>query len=131
MEILLNVATLLVGGGLFAFLQFLINRHDSKHDKSEAIVKAISEISEKVGKLEASIEKRDALQSRTHILRFRDELDNDIKHSGEYFLQVLDDIETYEKYCNANPDFANGRTKASSKIIRDEYERLSKEHKLA
>ena len=131
MEILLNVATLLVGGGLFAFVQFLINRHDSKHDKSEAIVKAISEISEKVGKLEASIEKRDALQSRTHILRFRDELDNDIRHSGEYFLQVLDDIETYDKYCTAHPDFANGRTKASAKIIRDEYERLSKEHKLA
>lgn len=131
MEYLLNLAALLVGGGLFAFVQFLINRHDSKHDKSEAIVKAISEISEKVGKLEASIEKRDALQSRTHILRFRDELDNDIRHSGEYFLQVLDDIETYDKYCNAHPDFANGRTKASAKIIRDEYERLSKEHKLA
>ena len=131
MNIMYEFAALLVGGGLFAFIQFLINRHDSRFDRSIEIIHAIDKVSDRVEKLEASIEKRDALQSRTHILRFRDELDNDIKHSGEYFLQVLDDIETYDKYCTAHPDFANGRTKASAKIIRDEYERLSKEHKLA
>lgn len=131
MNILYELAALLVGGGLFAFVQFLIQRHDSKDGKTKEIIEAIGKLSDRVGQLEDSIERRDALQSRTHILRFRDELDNDIRHSGEYFLQVLDDIETYDKYCGNHPDFANGRTKASAKIIRDEYERLSKEHKLA
>lgn len=126
-----TILSVLVGGGILAFIQFLITRHDTKHDKHKEVMKAIEEINEKVDKLEESIERRDAMQSRTHILRFRDELDNNMNHSGEYFLQVLDDIELYDKYCQKNPDFSNGRTKASAKLIRDEYDRLSKEHKLA
>lgn len=126
-----TVASVLLGGGILAFIQFLINRHDSRNDKQKEVLEAIEKMDEKMQRLEDSIERRDAVQARTHILRFRDELDNDVKHSSEYFLQILDDIELYDKYCGKNPDFSNGRTKASAKLIRDEYERLSKEHKLA
>ena len=126
-----TIASVLLGGGILAFVQYLIDRHDSRHDRNKEVLEAIEEMDKKVQRLEESIERRDAMQSRTHILRFRDELDNGIIHSGEYFLQILDDIETYDKYCALHPEFANGRTKASSKLIQDEYDRLSKEHKLA
>lgn len=33
MNILYGAATLLLGGGMLAFLQFLISRHDQKHDR--------------------------------------------------------------------------------------------------
>ena len=94
-----TIVSVLVGGGILAFIQFLITRHDTKHDKHKEVMEAIEEINEKVDKLEESID--------------------------------LDDIELYDKYCAKNPDFSNGRTKASAKLIRDEYDRLSKEHKLA
>lgn len=130
MEILTGVASILLGGGVLAFVQFLINRHDTRNDRQEEVLKAVGKLCEKVDKIEKSLGERDAIQSRTHILRFRDELYDGMKHSQEYFDQVIDDAELYERYCEKNPDFANGRTKAAVRYIRDEYDRLFKEHKL-
>ncbi len=125
-----TVGAVLLGGGLFAFVEFLITRHDKKNDKQEEILESIQQISEKVSKLEETMEERDAVLARTHILRFRDELYNDQKHTSEYFEQQLDDIATYERFCEAHPKFANGRTVAAAEYIREEYKRLFKEHKL-
>lgn len=112
------------------FVQFLINRHDNKQDKEDSILKAIGELSDRVERIESSLDERDAVLARTHILRFQDELYNDVKHSKEYFEQTLDDIQTYNQFCDDNPKFANGRTKAAAKYIQDEYDRLFKAHKL-
>lgn len=125
-----TIVSVLVGGGILAFVQFLITRYDTKHDKHKEVMEAIEEINEKVDKIEKSLDERDAIQSRTHILRFRDELYEGMKHSQEYFDQIIDDAELYERYCEKNPEFANGRTKAAVRYIRDEYDRLFKEHKL-
>jgi len=130
MDIATGIVSILIGGGLLAFIQFLISRHDEKHDKTKEILEAIKDVKKDVDAVKADAQKQNAVLSRTHILRFRDELYNDMKHTSEYFEQTLDDIEVYEKYCEKNPDFANGRTKAAAKFIRDEYERLFKEHKL-
>ena len=120
----------LLGGGFLTFLQFLIQRHDSKQDKEGDILSAIRDLSGRVEKIEASLDERDAVLARTHILRFKDELYNGIHHSAEYFEQTLDDIQLYDQFCAENPRFANGRTKAAAAYIRDEYDRLFKEHKL-
>lgn len=112
------------------FVQFLINRHDSKNDKEDSILSAIKTLSGRVERIEQSLDERDAILARTHILRFKDELYNDIKHSQEYFEQTLDDIQTYDQFCSEHPKFANGRTKAAAKYIQDEYDRLFKAHKL-
>lgn len=122
--------SLLAGGGILTFIQFLISRYDNKHDKTKGILDRLDELSEKVDKVEASLDERDAVLARTHILRFRDELYNNIDHSQEYFEQTLDDIETYNQFCAEHPKFANGRTKAASDYIRSEYDRLFKAHKL-
>lgn len=122
--------SLLAGGGILTFIQFLISRYDNKHDKTKGIIDQLNELSEKVDKVEASLDERDAVLARTHILRFRDELYNNIDHSQEYFEQTLDDIETYNQFCADHPKFANGRTKAASDYIRSEYDRLFKAHKL-
>ena len=125
-----TLGTVLLGGGMFAFVEFLINRHDRKHDKQEEILESIEKIGDKVTKLEETMEERDAVLARTHILRFRDELYNGEKHTQEYFDQTLDDIRTYDEFCEDHPKFANGRTIAASEFIREEYKRLFKEHKL-
>lgn len=130
MDIIISTASILVGGGILAFIQFLISRHDNRKDKSAEIVDAIHKVDKKVDGLECALEEREAILARTHILRFRDELYNDLKHTSEYFEQTLDDIQTYERYCEAHPKFENGRTKAASQFIREEYQRLFKAHKL-
>jgi hypothetical protein len=89
----------------------------------------LREIAKKVGKIEDTINERDAVLARTHILRFNDELYNNVKHSRDYFLQTLEDIDNYEKYCEAHPDFKNSRTTMAEQNIKEVYQRLFAEHK--
>ena len=67
------------------FIQFMINRHDNKHDQNNAILERLNALDSKVEKIENSLDERDAVLARTHILRFQDELYNNVKHSKEYF----------------------------------------------
>ena len=89
----------------------------------------IDGLTKKVEKVEDLIEERDAILARTHILRFNDELYNGIKHSKEYFDQQLEDIDRYDHYCDAHPEFKNSRTVMASKNIKEIYNRLLEEHK--
>lgn len=90
----------------------------------------LSSIEKKIDRVENTIEEREAVLARTHVLRFNDELHNQIHHSSEYFLQTLDDIEKYEQYCADHPKFANGRTVVACEQIRETYKRLYEEHKI-
>ena len=129
---LITFFSVLLGGGILTFVQFLISRHDQKHDKTIGIIERIDALAEKVDKIESSLDERDAVLARTHILRFKDEIYNNgaDSHSLEYYEQTLDDIQTYDLFCANHPKFANGRTRAAADYIRSEYDRLFKEHKL-
>lgn len=125
-----TLVSLLAGGGILTFVQFLISRYDKKHDKNEEVLSELKTLSGRVENIEKSLDERDAVLARTHILRFKDELYNGIHHSQEYFEQTLDDIETYNQFCSDHPKFANGRTKAAAVYIQEEHDRLFKAHKL-
>ena len=127
---LTTIISVLIGGGILGFVQFLITRKDSKQDKESVILSEIKALSGRVESIEKSLDERDAILARTHILRFNDELYNGVHHSQEYFEQTLDDIETYNQFCTEHPKFANGRTKAAASHIQEEHDRLYKEHKL-
>ena len=127
-----TVIGFILGGSFLTFLQFLINRHDNKQDKNDAVLSAINTLSDRVGKIENTLDQREAVLARTHILRFKDEIYNNgaESHSLEYYEQTLDDIQTYDQFCSEHPKFANGRTKAAAKYIREIYDKLTEEHKL-
>ena len=95
-----------------------------------SIEKKLTDIDTKVDKLESKVEEREAVQARTHILRFNDELHAGVRHSNEYFLQIIDDIQTYDTYCREHKEFANGRTIMSCENIKDIYKKLCEEHKI-
>jgi zinc transport system substrate-binding protein len=84
---------------------------------TEASFKTITQLAEKV---DGNV----AVLARTHILRFDDELLNGVVHSKEYFRQQMDDIDTYEDFCKAHPDFRNSYTTIASEHIRDTYKKL-------
>ena len=133
-----TVISVLVGGGLLAFIQFLINRHDSKNDKFKGITDAINELSEKartrfntldekIDKVEAKADKNNAISCRVRILRFTDELLEGRNHSKDSFDQVMSDIDVYEQYCIEHPEFKNNQTAATIEHIKKNYaERLQK-----
>ena len=125
-----TVIGFVLGGSFLTFLQFLINRHDNKQDKNDAVLSAIKDLDGRVERIEKSLDERDAVLARTHILRFSDDIYNGINHSKEYYDQTLDDLKTYTKYCESNPGFANGRTEKAGEYIQKEYDRLIEAHKL-
>lgn len=114
MEIL---ASVLASGAFFSFVQFLIMLGFSRRDK-------IKELEKKVDTIDKKIDKNAAILARTHILRFADDLRNNIHHSEEYFRQQILDCDTYDTYCKDHPDFSNGLTIVASKYIREEFEKM-------
>lgn len=103
---------------------------DSIKALDKAMTERFSSVEKKIDRVEDTIEEREAVLARTHILRFNDELHNGIHHSSEYHLQTLDDIKKYEQYCEGHPDFANGRTAMATQNIKDTYRRLYEAHKI-
>lgn len=103
--------------GFWAFVQYIINRYDGTKSELRAISAQVAQLAEKV-------DSNAAVLARTHILRFDDELLNGVVHSQEYFRQQMDDIDTYEDFCKAHPDFRNSYTTIASEHIRDTYKKL-------
>ena len=127
MDIASSVVSVLIGGGIFAFIEFLINRHDTKHDRLKDITEAIEKLTEKVDALDQKGDERNAINMRVRILRFRDEMLAGQGHTHDSFQQVLGDIDEYEKYCEKHPDFRNNQTTSTIEHIKRNYaERLER-----
>lgn len=125
---------ILVSGGLFSFIQFMITFGFSRKDKSKEIENSLKEIKEdnkkQFSELNNKIDFNAAVLARTHILRFNDEIMNGMKHSREYWRQQLDDCDTYEEFCRVNPDFKNSYTEIADKNIKTTFKKLMNEGKL-
>ena len=122
-SVLLLIVSLLSATAVWDFVKFLINRKD---DTKAQIV----EVKKSIKSLDDRMAQNQAILARTHILRFDDELLNDIKHSKEYFSQQLQDIDTYEAYCQIHPNFKNSYATAAINHIRKTYDELLDKHKL-
>lgn len=106
------ILAVLASGGFYTLIQFFLTRWDTKKG-----------VEKKVDDLTESFEVDKATRARTNILRFCDDLHNDLYHSQDYFRQTIKDIDTYDNYCEKHPDFANGLTKMASEFIREEYKK--------
>lgn len=73
------------------------------------------------------IEKNEAKTARYRIIRFNDEIRHDVRHTEEHFNQIIDDIRTYENYCNSHPNFPNGKSVFSVSNIKKIYEKCISE----
>ena len=66
--------------------------------------------------------------SRTHILRFGDEILHGVSHSKEHFNQVLLDISKYEQYCKSHPQYVNNIATATIQQIKKTYQKCLDEN---
>ena len=78
-------------------------------------------------KLEEHIEadgKHTADQHRTRILRFNTECLRHQRHTREDFIDILAEIDEYERYCQAHPEYKNQRCVHAVKNIGRVYDTL-------
>lgn len=131
-----NIRTILLcGGGGFLLLMTIIQITPIKINPWSWIAKRLGraingEVLEKVNKIDETVKEfkdEDAEQwaslSRTHILRFGDELLHGVAHSKEHFDQILVDISKYESYCKEHPDYLNNIANATIKQIKNTYQK--------
>lgn len=74
--------------------------------------------------------KEDNADSRRYrILRFDDEIRHDKEeHTEEHFVQILKDIDEYEKYCKEHPGYKNSRAVSAIKNIKRVYEKCRRDN---
>ena len=112
---------------LWGFIQFLLQRKDKKEDCSKKIIEMIQKLDEKIDKLDGELNERAAIAYRVRILKFMDEILEGWEHSYDSYVQVMQDITNYLKYCMEHPEFKNHQTEASIEYIKTDYqERLEK-----
>ena len=124
MDLLAAVVVAMLGSKLWDFIAGRMKRRDEKEDKKDGIEKALEEIKKEVSAISAKVDENAAVLARTHILRFNDELINGIEHTQEYFRQQLQDIDTYEEYCDGHPGFRNTYATMAIDNIKSTYKRL-------
>lgn len=120
--------SIILGGSFLAFIEFLINRHDKRTDKLNTILEKITALEKKVDYLDRKDDEQNAISARIRILRFADDLMEGRERSKESYDQCLEDIDTYEKYCNVHHEFQNGKTVATIAYIRSVYAKRLEKH---
>lgn len=136
-----QISTILLcsGGGLLLLMTIVqiapikinpwswIARRIGKAINGEVLHK-IDTISIEVKEIKDSDDEQWASLSRSHILRFGDELLHGVAHSKEHFDQILLDISKYERYCSEHPEYVNNIASATIKQIKKTYQRCLEEN---
>lgn len=127
-EIVIAIFVAVVGSNaLWGFIQFLIQRKDNKGDCAKKILEMIQKLDEKIDKLDGELSERSAISCRVRIIKFMDEILEGWSHSHDSYVQVMQDITNYLRYCAEHPEFKNHQTEASITHIKADYqERLEK-----
>jgi len=127
------------GGSLLFVIITLVQIAPVKINPWSALAKAIGkaingDVLKKLNVLENRLDghitvddERNADLHRARILQFNTELLRDNRHTEEDFNEILYNIDCYEHYCEANPDYRNNRAVHAIINIKRVYdERLAK-----
>lgn len=96
-------------------------------DKVDGLSDKITQVQNTLDQHLKDEEEDKAREARKRILNFNDEDMRGLYHSKEHFDEILDDIDAYEKYCNAHPEFPNNKAMLIMENIKELYSLKSKE----
>lgn len=85
------------------------------------ILKKVDRLTREFENFKMEVQERQAVEARSRITLFADELLQGERHSKEAFEQVFSDITFYRRYCEKHRDFWNDITEASICSIKDTY----------
>lgn len=104
-----------------------LGKHVGRMINGEVIEK-VEALSDDVKHNKDSDDEQWASLSRSHILRFGDELLHGVSHSKEHFDQILLDIHKYETYCKDHPNYKNDVANATIEHIKHTYQKCLTEN---
>lgn len=111
-ETIIALLGALLGSGL---IQFMISRHDGKNDKLDLIETKLDE------HIRAD-QQESIIDCRVRILAFADDVRHQVPRSKGSWDQCVNDIDKYNAYCDAHPEFRNGIATACESLIMAEYQ---------
>lgn len=85
-------------------------------------------VKEDLGEIKDESREDKAKAARTRILVCADEVYQGVRHSKEYFDNVLADITFYKKYCKEHPEFQNDMTVMAVERIEEVYRHCLENH---
>ena len=92
-------------------------------EKLDAQGKQISALERSFDAKSKADDEKEAKAARRRILRADDEIRAGTRHSRDFFLDVLRDIDDYEEYCDAHPHFKNKCAESAIRSICECYDR--------
>ena len=95
---------------------------------NKEVLEQVSQLTIEVDILKREEELERARQARQRILRFNDEILFNKRHSKEHFDEILDDIDTYEAYCDSHENYENNKAVLAISTIREVYRECLKDH---
>jgi hypothetical protein len=105
----------------------LIGRTIGRSINGEVLAQ-VKRLAAEVDTLKKEEELERARQARQRILRFNDEILFNKRHSKEHFDEILDDIDTYEAYCEAHENYENNKAVLAISTIREVYKECLRDH---
>ena len=118
---LAKLAAKLAGAVGRAFNHSLMTKMTEVEQKVDGLEQKIDAVEQKVDAVQGDAQVQAAINARSRILRFGDEVLHDRKHTKDHFDSVLRDARMYERYCAAHPEFENGVTEPTIQRIKDVY----------
>jgi len=97
-------------------------------DRLDSVEKKINNIEERDKQQDDKSEEDRAKAARRRILRCADEIRSKVKHSKEYFDDVLSDISFYKNYCKETPKFENEKAVMAIELIEETYKKCCREN---
>ena len=92
-------------------------------DKLDVQGKKLDSLEDAFNKKNAEDQEKEAKAARRRILRADDEIRIGIRHSKDFFEDVLRDIDLYEGYCTVvNPHFKNHCAESAIRNVSDTYD---------
>jgi ElaB/YqjD/DUF883 family membrane-anchored ribosome-binding protein len=115
------------------FWEFLKNVFDRITQRRKVTIEEIGNKLDEQGKQIDSLEEtfnqknqedaeKEAKAARRRILRADDEIRMGMKHSKDFFEDVLRDIDAYEEFCDEHPHFKNRCAESAIKNVSDTYD---------
>lgn len=136
----MNLKEILMGGSGILLILTLVQVSPIKLNPWSAISKLFSKavngkVLQKLDDMEKKLDRHittDDRQTadghRSRVLHFNNDLLRNIEHTKEEFVEVLAEIDAYERYCEENPDYPNNRAVLAIENIRDNYKERLKRH---
>lgn len=114
------------GGGLLFLILTVIQITPIKVNPWSQIARGIGKALN--GDVLEKMEENNANEARYRILRFDDEIRHEVFHTEEHFNQIMDDIDTYEDYCDTHPKYPNNKAVYAIEKIKHTYKKCRDEN---